>query len=267
MASNNAWRVLSTGEADEVVLACDFPTAVRPEAQFSDFVAQVDPAVTIWESGVPKPGTETGWTADDYLTWWLEPLRESGVRVGGVLGFCAGSVYASELTRRLGELQSEEVPLVLFDPERPTSEALYVHYARGIEICGMALDRPAVDEMIAEGQELLARDTDLQVFGPAVNELYLRVADTALEQLGLNQQRRDELNSIFTSFVSWGVAAGHIDPTPGWARATCLSSEDHVVYPMQVRNRIAIAAPHERILASADAVRTALDTIALGVPR
>src|SRR5690242_362707 len=121
MASSSAWRVLSTGASDDVVLACDFPTAVRPEAQFSDFAGLVEPALTLWETAMPKPGTETGWTADDYLDQWLEPLRESGVRVSGVLGFCAGSVYAAGVARRVAQLQSHDVPLVVIDPELPTS--------------------------------------------------------------------------------------------------------------------------------------------------
>lgn len=267
MASSNAWKVLSTGESDEVVLACDFPTAVRPEAQFSDFVKLAEPTLTVWESAMPKPGTETGWDADAYTEWWLAPLRESGVRVSGVVGFCAGSVFASAIARGVAQIQGQEVPLVVLDPERPSSEPLYVHYHRGIEIFGTALDRAAVDEMITAGQELLARNDDLQVFGPALSELYVRVADGALEQIGLKPARRAELTGIFTSFVSWIVAAEHVDPTPEWARATCISSEGHMSEPMEALHRITVAAGHDRMLSDTDVARTVVDGLALGARR
>ncbi len=267
MASSNAWRVLSTGESDEVVLACDFPTAIRPEAQFSDFVPLLRPAVTVWESAMPDPGAETGWSAEEYLDSWLEPLRESGVRVSGVLGFCAGSVFAAGVARRVAELQSGPVPLVVIDPERPTSEALYIHYHRGIEIFGTALEQADVDEMIGAGRELLARDDDLRTFGPALSELYQRVADGALERIGLNQKRRAELISIFTSFVDWVVAAERLDPTEEWAGATCVSSESHAAQPIEAKQRITLGVDHDRMLADADVARTVVDSLQLGARR
>ncbi|MFI9379851.1 hypothetical protein [Kutzneria sp. NPDC052558] len=258
MTSTNAWRVLSSGESDGVVLACDFPTPARPEASLTEFVTHLTPAPTLWESAMPRAGAEAGWRAEDYLEWWLAPVRESGVRVSGVLGFCAGSVFASAVAAAVGD-----VPLVVIDPELPTSVALYAQYHRGVEVFGAALPKSDVDEMLAEGQQLLTRDDDVQVYGPALSELYLRVGDIALAKIGLNPARRAELGATFTSFVSWVVAAGQLDPTEQWARAVCVSSNDHAAQPIDVRERITVDVDHNGMLRHPEVARAVVEALAV----
>lgn len=264
MALSSAWRVLSTGSSDEVVLACDYSTTARPEAQFSDFVTHLEPALTVWETTMPKPGTQTDWHADDYLDWWVEPLRASGTRVSAVLGFCAGSVFAAAVAHRVSQLQSQEVPLVILEPELPTSMALYDHYHRAIEMFAAVLDRSDVDGMLLAGQELLARNGDLQVFGPALSELYVRVAGDAMAKIGLDAARRAELSAIFALFISWVVAAGPIDPRQEWARAICVSGKGDIDQGMETGLRITVDVDHDRMLADPEVVRTVVDALASG---
>ncbi|BBB02267.1 hypothetical protein RVR_10114 [Actinacidiphila reveromycinica] len=265
MASGNAWRVLGTGEGDGVILACDYATAARPEAQFSHFVTHLTPARTVWETAMPKPGTESGWRAEDYLDWWTAPLRASGVRVDAVLGFCAGSVFAAGVAREVARQQSQPVPLVVLEPELPGALALYDHYHRAVELFAPVLDRSAVDGMQEAGQELLARDGDLQVFGPALAGLYERVADDAMAKIGLNAGRRAELIAVFTSFINWVVAAGPIDPAPEWAGAVCVSAKGDIDPSIALGRLITVDVDHDRMLADPGVVRTVVDALDQGV--
>lgn len=224
MSAPGAWRALSTGDQEEVVLACDFPTPIRPEATFADLASRLRPVRTVWEALPPPAGAERGWSADDYLRAWLDELRAAEVTVGAVLGFCAGSVFAAAIAERIAPWQERAPELVLFDPERPTGGALYAQYHRGAELFGSVLSPEEVADVLRRGQELLHANDDVQVFGPALSELYVAAGDTAFERVGLDPVRRAELSATFTSFVNWVVAADQLDPTPAWARATVVSS-------------------------------------------
>jgi hypothetical protein len=224
MNATGSWRVLSTGDQDDVVLVCDFPTSIRPEATFADLAASLRPVRTVWEAVPPPPGAERGWTAADYLRTWLTDLRDAEVTVGAVLGFCAGGVFAGAIAERIAGWQDRAPELVLFDPERPTGGALYAQYHRGAELFGAVLSADEVADLLRRGQELLRANDDVQVFGPALSELYVSAGDTAFERVGLDPVRRAELSATFTSFVNWVVAADQLDPTAAWARATAISS-------------------------------------------
>ena len=239
-----------------------FPDAGRPEASFSEFVSLLTPARTVWETAIPKAGTEAGWLAEDYLDWWASDLRAAAARVAGVLGFCAGGVFASGLIERIAQFQPDKPPLILLDPERPTSLALYAQYHRGIELFGTVLDQTARDAMLTAGQELLARDDDVQVFGPALSDLYVRAGDKALASLGLNPARRAEFSAIFTAFVSWVVAAAQVEPGPQWEVGVCLSTVGHAAQAVGARRMIAVDAQHDDMLRDAGVARAVAELLA-----
>ncbi|OLF06611.1 hypothetical protein BLA60_30520 [Actinophytocola xinjiangensis] len=178
----------------------------------------------MWEALPPPAGAERGWSARDYLAGWLDGLPATGARISAVLGFCAGSVFAAAVADRVARWQADAPELVLFDPERPTAGALYAQYHRGAELFGSVLSPQEVADVLRRGQELLHANDDVQVFGPALSELYVSAGDTAFERVGLDPVRRAELSATFTSFVNWVVAADQLDPTPAWARATVVGS-------------------------------------------
>ncbi|MET0132794.1 MAG: hypothetical protein ABW215_04290 [Kibdelosporangium sp.] len=223
------WRILSEADAGEIVLACDFPTQIRPEAGFSHLVPLLDPKRTVWEAVPPQAGTQEGWSSKDYVSFWLDGLTAGDVEVGAVLGFCAGSVFAAAVTEQVAERQGKTPELVLFDPERPTAGALYAQYHRGAELFGAVLSADEVADVLGQGQELLRDNDEVQVFGPALSRLYAEVGDTAFARVGLDPVRRAELSATFASFVSWVVAADQIDPTAGWAKATVVTSSTRPV--------------------------------------
>jgi hypothetical protein len=223
MTTVGPWRVLSEAAAEDVVLVCDFPTQIRPEAGFAHFAPLLQPARTVWEAVPPPAGSEVGWSNEDYLRYWLDALGD--VKVDAVMGFCAGCVFASAVTERVAQRQGTTPKLVVFDPEQPTGGALYAQYHRGAELFGAVLSKDEVAEILARGQKLLADNDDVQVFGPALSRLYAEVGDAAFARVGLDPVRRAELSATFASFVSWVVAADQIDPVPAWASATAITSQ------------------------------------------
>jgi hypothetical protein len=221
MTTVEPWRVLSEADSD-IVLVCDFPTQIRPEATFSHLAPLLNPARTVWEAVPPPAGTQEGWSGKDYVAFWLDGLGD--VKVSAVLGFCAGCVFAAAVTEEVASRQATTPELVLFDPERPTGGALYAQYHRGAELFGAVLAPDEVAEVLRQGQKLLQDNDDVQVFGPALSALYAEVGDTAFARVGLDPVRRAELSATFASFVSWVVAADQIDPTAAWAKATVITS-------------------------------------------
>ncbi|TCO60866.1 hypothetical protein [Actinocrispum wychmicini] len=223
MTTAGPWRVLSDAGVEDIVLVCDFPTQIRPEAGFSHLAPLLDPARTVWEAVPPPAGSEQGWSSDDYLRYWMDALGD--VTVGAVLGFCAGCVFAAAVTEQVAERQGRTPRLVVFDPEQPTSGALYAQYHRGAELFGAVLPPDEVVEILGRGQKLLADNDDVQIFGPALSALYAEVGDAAFARVGLDPVRRAELAATFASFVNWVVAADQIDPRPAWASATAVTSQ------------------------------------------
>jgi hypothetical protein len=267
MMSSTAWQVLSTDGTDEVVLLCDFPTPIRPEALFTEFVPLLTPTRTVWEMAIPPWGTEAGWEAADYVEFWSSALRESGVHVAGIVGFCTGNVFAAALIERIAEFQPDRPPFVMLDPELPTELALYAQYHRGVEMIGAALGRDEVEAMHTAGQDLLAGDGGLQEFGPALNALYIRVGEPALARIGLKPARRAEFSSTFTAFVTWVVAADQVVPDAQWARAVCVSSADHDGTVIGAERLITLDTKHDVMLRDPEVARTVLELLDAHVRR
>jgi hypothetical protein len=247
------WRVLSSAGDEEIVLVCDFPTQIRPEAGFVHFAPLLQPARTVWEAVPPPAGMQEGWTSADYVAYWMDGLTD--VKVSAVLGFCAGCVFAAAVTTEVAARQEKTPELVLFDPERPTGVALYAQYHRGAGLFGAVLSRDEVENVLSQGQKLLQENDDVQVFGPALSKLYAEVGDTAFARVGLDPVRRAELSATFAAFVSWVVAADQIDPVPAWSKATAITSRTRGAAADLASREIALDVPHADLLRDPDVAR------------
>jgi hypothetical protein len=256
MTAVEPWRVLSEADDEEIVLVCDFPTQIRPEASFSHLAPLLHPARTVWEAVPPQTGSQEGWSSKDYVAFWMDRLTSADVRVGAVLGFCAGCVFAAAVTEEVAEWQGRAPELVLFDPEQPTGGALYAQYHRGAELFGSVLSAEEVADVLGQGQKLLQDNDDVQVFGPALSRLYAEVGDTAFARVGLDPVRRAELSATFASFVSWVVAADQIDPTAAWAKATAITSSTGSAAAGLASREIRLDVPHVDLLRDPTVART-----------
>ena len=217
-----SWRPLCEGERNGVVLAVDYPFTGRPEAGFTELVGRLAPDRAVWECVPPQ---ETGLTAEDYLDRWLADVRASGHPVHAVLGFCAGSVYATALADRIAAERGGDGPrLVLFDPEAPNAITVYWQFHKVIDGLGVVLTPEEVGQAQAEGQRISQETEDLGLLGERLLKIFRHAADVAFDRAGLDAVRREDFSVTVTAFMAYLIAAAGIDATAGWRRATAISS-------------------------------------------
>ncbi|MFB6894233.1 hypothetical protein ACFCX4_33545 [Kitasatospora sp. NPDC056327] len=227
MTESGAWKTLVTGDAERgVVLAVDFDTTGRPEARFSDLMAKATSDFAVWETVPPAADSESARSAAGYVEHWAAPFANTGnaPRIRAVMGFCAGSVYAAALADRIAEMQGEAPLLLLFDPELSTAQTLMWQFHKVIGFMSATLSQ----EDIAEAREIGQRAHDST---PEVGELkdelirlMRRFGEPALVRVGLDEARREELFSVFDSFLSYLAVAADIDPRERWRSAVALNS-------------------------------------------
>jgi hypothetical protein len=269
--SGPTWcNVLNSGDSNELVLASDFPATGRTVPGFTDFVEKWRPTRTVWETAPPPPGTETGMSAADYVSRWLIDVRESGMVVRAVLGYCVGSVFAAPLAEQIAEWQAEPPVVVVFDPERPDRTLLHRHYHE--LIAGLSSVLTAEEIRSAQEAGALARDKyqELPLLAAELSDLFRETGGVGFARAGLDELRREELVSTFRSFLHYLVVAGEIDPVPLWSTATAISSISPLngLNVISAQERETIVAQdirfdleHGELLRNRDVVRTVLEKI------
>jgi hypothetical protein len=273
MVVANSWRALSEGPADGVVLAVDYPFSGRPEAGFSDLAAKLDPPYSLWETVPPLKGAEAGMTGTDYLRWWLDGIIAPGQRVLAVLGFCAGSVYASTLAQRIEADQGIAPKVVLFDPEAPNAITVYWQFHKVIDGLGVILTPEEVAGAQRAGHQVSQETPDLTRLRERLFEIFEEAGETAFSRAGLDAVRREDFTSTVGSFLSYLVAAAGIDARPGWSTATAISSTTatnglNLLTPEErggvVAKEIRFDIEHADLLRDADVVRTVSELLGPG---
>lgn len=232
--------VYGTGEAaglvvKELVLCADFTVTGRPEASFPDLVARLDLDPDFWHIIPPsiEPGTDIN--GAEYVRSWLVPVRESGLRVKAVMGYCVGAVYAAELAEAVAELQGDKPQLIVFDPEQTSMDTIRYQFGNVLGILSSILN----DEDIVETKEAVDRFYEIEgmTVGRYASELYETFRDIgqrAFLRAGLDPEYGEEMWGAFSSFLSYLSFADQLDPAPGWQRATALSSSS----PLNGLNRL-----------------------------
>lgn len=225
MTDSGTWKTLVEGDNSRgIVLAVDFDTTGRPEARFSDLVANLGDAFEVRESVPPPavPGQQLSGT--DYIDFWARPLESGGPRVHAVLGFCGGAIYAASLAERIGQVQGEQPRLVLFDPELSTAQTLFWQFHKVMGFLSDILSPDEIEQARAVGQEAFARVTEPVPLKDELMRLMRELGEPALVAIGLDQQRRDELFGVFESFMCYLAAASEIDPREQWRTAVAYNS-------------------------------------------
>jgi hypothetical protein len=274
MVETTAWKALNEGgtDASGVVLAVDFPFTGRPEAGFGDLVSKLDGGRSLWESVPPVNGAETGLTGAGYVDRWLAGVWANGWAVHAVLGYCAGSVYASSLADGLAADNPGGRPkLVLFDPETPDATTVYWQFHKVIDGLGAVLRPGEVTEAQQEGQRISQETGDLALLGERLLSVFHRAGVVAFDRVGLDAARREEFTATVSAFMSYLVAAVTIDVGAGWSFATAISSrtsmnglnlvppEDR---PGMVAREIRFDIEHADLLRDPDVVRACTELLA-----
>ncbi|MET1073482.1 MAG: hypothetical protein ABWY11_12615 [Umezawaea sp.] len=220
MQRSQAWQPIAEG-GKGLLLAVDFAATGRPEAAFTDLAAGLA-GWEVWETVQPPIGTEDRLDAAAYVERWTGAVP--GGPVVGVLGFCAGGVFAGEIAEALASAQQRPPRLLLFDPEAPTTLTLYYQFHKVVESLSGLLGPDRVTEAVEAGRAAQRRTDDTAVLGAVLVELFENAARPAFEAAELDEEYRAELTGTYRSFVSYLVAASRIDHARGWAPGIAFTS-------------------------------------------
>ncbi|MET8630699.1 hypothetical protein ABZW30_44615 [Kitasatospora sp. NPDC004669] len=225
MAGSDSWRTLVDGGGSEgIVLAVDFDTTGRPEARFSDLVANLPGGLTVWETVPPEAGTPATRSGAGFLDHWSARLEAERPQVRALLGFCAGSVYASALADRISAWQDSEPLLLIFDPEISVAQTLMWQYHKVVGFMSSVISAEDVATARAAGQEVHDRTPAIGALKDGLVALIREIGEPAFSKVGLDEVRREELFSVFESFLCYLAAASEIDPLDRWRDAVAFSS-------------------------------------------
>ncbi|MEU6070173.1 MULTISPECIES: alpha/beta hydrolase family protein [Streptomyces] len=251
--SRIAWKTLSSGEREGLLLAVDFAAGSRAPAQFADLAPLLEPPLTLWASRPPGPDDQVPPTGNAYLDWWLGEVRASGAPVDAVLGYCAGGVFAAALAERIADWQPAP-RLILLDPELPATSGLYDDFHTAGDSLAALLTPAELDAFHARGEALEAQygDDRLPVAGRELADTFTAAVAAAADRLDLDEDIRDELSGAFVSLVSYLTAATTLSPLPAWSTATALTTTAPD-QPVGREERIAVA--HDDLLRSAETAR------------
>ncbi len=230
MSENAAnWSRIRTGHAPGVVLAVDFYGTGRQEATFRHLCDLLPDPVEVWHAVPPTlDGDWSAATGAGHLRWWTEGLDLAERPVRALVGYCAGSVFASALADTLGERDGHRPQVVLFNPGVPGVATLTRDF-RGL-IDGMDV---LTDE---ERAGLLAEMTAIQqahapnALVPVAKQyaaLYRKGCDLLCERLGVDASLGAELAAVLHSYLAYLTAALDVPPAPQWRTATTLTSREH----------------------------------------
>jgi hypothetical protein len=274
MTEAGDWKTLMDSEDyDAVVLAVDFDTTGRPEARFSDLVANLKSDFAVWETIPPAAGTELARTATGYIDHWARKAEAERRPVRALLGFCAGSVYAAALAERIRGWQDTEPLLLLFDPELSTSQTLMWQFHKVIGFLSSIISAEEIAEGRAAGQQVYDRIPDVGALKDALIELMRGAGEPALVRAGLDKPRREELFGVFDSFLCYLATASEIDPLDRWRSAIALSSTSPLsglnamrtagmgAEQITVAREITFEVDHATMLANKDVAATVSDLL------
>ncbi|MEV3861171.1 hypothetical protein AB0J38_43545 [Streptomyces sp. NPDC050095] len=262
VTDSDGWKTLVQDESSQgIVLAVDFDTTGRPEARFSDLVANLGPGFEVWETVPPSEGSDLERTGADYVEHWARRIESERPRIRAVMGFCGGAIYAAKLATRVAQLQGEQPPLVLFDPELSTAQTLIWQYTKVIGFLTDTLTADQIEEARALGQQAYDKITEAVPLKNELMRLMREFGEPALISIGLDQARRDELFGVFESFLCYLAAASEIDPREEWRSAVSYSSNSPLSglnamrtagVDVPVAQEIPIATDHGIMLADKD---------------
>ncbi|MFF4607326.1 hypothetical protein ACFY12_31895 [Streptomyces sp. NPDC001339] len=227
MAELRTWRAIPNGkEGDEVILTVDFTVTGRPEAGFAELAGQIDTPHPLWEAVPPAVGDEKGMTGPEYVARWTDELRDGGVRVAAVFGYCASSVFALALADEIAAWQ-QRPKVVLFDPTAATGlTVLHYGFYRVVGALSAVLTPEEVEAAHQAGLRAQQEQDDLGLLCQEFIRIYQEVGTTAFDRVGLDAERAEELVGWFRSYLTYLVAAGQLTVSPAPASVEVIRSDE-----------------------------------------
>ena len=220
MMSSN-WRILGDRSAGRALLAVDFGPG-RPEAGFADLAGNMSlDAVVMAPVFEPASGDLAGDTDPARrVRRWLADVRERGLTVHGVLGYCAGGALACLAADLAREAGCGDPGVVLLDPSWVTGRAVHSLFVSSVETyaellpqerCQAALD--VAERVCATLGDDLTAVSSSTVFEAMrrLREEYDSLVQLTCDLLEADEEVGREFSDRFSSFLTYLVTAGRVD--------------------------------------------------------
>lgn len=238
MTKQTTWRILAPGTGDRALLAVDFGPG-RREAGFSELVGNLAPDTVVWQpvflpqNDDPVNGTDP----DTCVREWLDDLRDAGLEVSGVLGYCAGATLAVRLADLIRETGTREPAIVLLDPSRVDGAVIQKHFVTSAAAYADLL----APERIQSDVDAAARitgflGTDVAEQSAAsledamreLQRLYDGIVESVCEALEAGAEVGTSFSQRFAAFLSYLLTTGRSGVYPAKCdNVTVVVSEDH----------------------------------------
>lgn len=238
---NGSWRKLADGPSERTLLAVDFGPG-RPEAGFTDLVAQWAEPAQVWESVfVPARDPVRDTDPDACVARWASDVRAAGVEVRGVLGYCAGAALAWRLAETLRQ-DGHVAAAVLLDPTGVDGKLINDLFASSVRTYAEMLDERRCAAALSTVAEVTAGlGADIALVAPArlatamrtVQAEYDAIVGEVCDLLEAGDQARQGFSDRFASFLAYQVTAGRAAADRDTrAEPTVLVSCDHRPPPL-----------------------------------
>ncbi|MDO0938358.1 hypothetical protein QQY66_44030 [Streptomyces sp. DG2A-72] len=246
-----AWKVLNEGSsAEPLVLAVDFAVSGRPESTFADLGRLLAPSVPLWETRQPELERARTFDGEDFVSYWVRGVRDTGRPVRAVLGYCVGGLYAARVAQLLAAEQDEAPTVVLFDPEPPHQAGMVADFRAAVaRLCSVL----SPEESALAGQaavEAAQQSAGLAALGAALTEVFTGITGAAFARAELPAELAGELSGAYEAFVAYIAAAAVFDPAVSWEDATALTTPAADPHARYAGRLIPVDAAHEDILRS-----------------
>jgi hypothetical protein len=226
VAELQSWKRLRAGDPGDVILAVDFSGTGRLAGTFSELAPKLTPGPEIWETLSPAAETGDTMTGDQYADRWITEVRAAGPRVRAVLGFCVGSMFAAALLEPVSRGQDTPAHLIVFDPEKSVIAGMHRDFARCIsgQLSTILTPEEIIDARQAGADAVQAASGDIVAAGRGLRDVFRKWSGTAADRIGLHPDLVGQLTGAFDAYMTYLRAASQVDPAPGLAHATAITS-------------------------------------------
>jgi hypothetical protein len=257
-----SWKVLAGG-GDAVILAVDYERTGRQEAGFSDLAARMGNKWAVWESLPPPRDERTAPAGEEYIDWWLGPVRAASWPVRAVFGYCVGGAFASVLADRVAAVRQARPALIVFDPKLPAASSLYDDFMRAMDQFDSFLLAEELDQARqAAADAVLDYGDDFAALGATLVRIFGESADIAFQRVRVAAAFRGELVAAFESYMSYVVAACQLEPSFETATAIISSSPSNEFNVAAQELRFDI--DRKNLLSDSQVVQAVVDILSAG---
>ena len=259
---NEQWSTISENALTRpIVLAVDFDVTGRKEATFYDLVQSFPRPLTVWLSAQPPDSYCKNLAPGEYLTWWASDSLGARVRVDAILGYCAGSLFASALADEMERRQGFRPKVVLFNPGKPGATTLKRDFNGTIQSMFLLTDQERSDFLERAERRLDGSLASFDEECDVVLDLYAQAIRITFSRAGIDSDVGDDLLGVFRSYTSHLRAAREVEYRPEWAKAAAVLSREHAQDPAFTQTPLRSGTGRERLLGDPEVARTAFRLI------